>query len=890
MSEPTDAGGYDDFAAGWLSAWKALLAAGVEVPDPVALDLPLPADLTARLRRGAVCLGRLHRLWPARRDGTAVPAGRTVGRFVVRREVGRGGFGIVYLADDPVLARPVAVKVPAAGAATAPAAAARLAAEAQAVARLGHPNIVPVYETGTAADVPYVVSAYCPGGSLADWLRQTTGPVPWRDAAAVVAAVARGIYHAHQRGVLHCDLKPANILLTDAGADGSSTARPLTDYVPRVTDFGLARVVAAGPPDSVSGTIRGTPAYMAPEQATGRPGDVTTAADVYALGAVWYELLTRRPPHDGGSPLATLDRVRAGPPARAKSVRPDLPADVDTVCQKCLNPEPGRRYASAADLAADLDRLLRGEPVLARPVGRVGRLRRAARRHPAVTGLAACLVITLVAGLVVTAGLLQRTRRERDRAQAHLVQSLLVSEESALTAVNDPLLREADARPIRARLAAAAAAQLERWLADCSDEPADRRLAARCHLQLAALYLDLGRPVESRAAADRAAAAFESVIRADPDDAGAAHGLAAAWLRQAYAEPDAGRRADLAARAVRAYEALPTTTCPPDRQARDLAGFEFDQAILARDGGDRAAVLRYLESAGRRLERAGVDRRFRSRVLCFRCQVERTGGDARSAVAAGETAFALAQAECGDRPDDYQALQDLAGAANEYGLALLAAGRRPEGRAVLRAGFERLGHPAVHRAAAGASGRVVRLAADRLTLAYNLGRDFARGGDRCEADRWFRTGAEIGGPVRFALPDDTDVARSYGLCRLELARAAPRPAERLASRAEGLNGLEATSAARPADQALRSDLGWQWHEHARDLQAVGAPTAALLAAVRGTGHQAMALVAVPGRPDWRLRFGLQVQTMVHLLPQAGLVIPSGPRGRFGPTGSAPPGD
>src|SRR5262245_25314507 len=137
MSEPTDAGGYDDFAAGWLSAWKALLAAGVAVPDPLALDLPLPADLTARLRRGAVCLGRLHRLWPARPGaGTALPAGQTVGRFVVRREVGRGGFGIVYLADDPVLARPVAVKVPTAGAATAPAAAARLAAEAQAVARL----------------------------------------------------------------------------------------------------------------------------------------------------------------------------------------------------------------------------------------------------------------------------------------------------------------------------------------------------------------------------------------------------------------------------------------------------------------------------------------------------------------------------------------------------------------------------------------------------------------------------------------------------------------------------------------------------------------------------------------------------------------------------------
>ena len=317
------------------------------------------------------CLRLLERAWPRStgpEDGTDVPAapegrveGARIGRFVVERVLGQGGFGIVYLARDPALGRLVAVKVPQQHLLARPDLHARFLREAQAAAGLDHPNIVPVHEVGEAGPLGYLVSAYCPGPTLADWLASRTEPVPFATAAAVVAILADAVQYSHGRGVLHRDLKPANVLL--APCDGSEDGG--LPFVPRLTDFGLAKVVEASLAATRSSVVLGTPLYMAPEQAEGRP-EVGPAADVYSLGVILYELLAGRPPFEG-SPLSVLDRLRNDDPAPPRRTRPGLPRDLETVCLKCLRKRPGDRYTTAGDLAADLRRFLRGEPVAAAP-------------------------------------------------------------------------------------------------------------------------------------------------------------------------------------------------------------------------------------------------------------------------------------------------------------------------------------------------------------------------------------------------------------------------------------------------------------------------------------------------------------------------------------------
>src|SRR5262249_51200406 len=229
-----------------------------------------------------------------------------LGRFRLLRELGRGGFGVVYLASDPLLGREVALKVPRPEVGLTPELRERFAREARAAAGLEHPNIVPVYEAGEAGPVCFLVSADCPGVSLAQWLRGRAEPVPFRTAAALVATLADAMGHAHGRGVVHRDLKPANVLL---GA-GQGTAPAELPWVPRITDFGLAKLMLGGAGGQTqSGAIVGTPCYMAPEQAGGKTRDVGPTADIYSLGTILYELLTGRPPLVGETDLDTLLQV-----------------------------------------------------------------------------------------------------------------------------------------------------------------------------------------------------------------------------------------------------------------------------------------------------------------------------------------------------------------------------------------------------------------------------------------------------------------------------------------------------------------------------------------------------------------------------------------------------
>jgi WD40 repeat protein/serine/threonine protein kinase len=382
--------------------------------------------------------------------------------YELLQEIARGGMGIVYRARHRRLNRVVALKMISAPHLAQEAAARRFRAEADAAASLDHPNIVPIYEVGEADGRLFYAMKLVEGGSLAQKLAEARGgeragqcAYEVRQGASLIATVARAIHYAHQHGILHRDLKPANILL-DVGGE------------PHVTDFGLAKNLEGQLSTlTVSGATLGTPNYMPPEQARGGSKQLTTAADVYSLGAILYEMLTGEPPFRGPTPLETMRRVVEEEPRRPSTINLLTDRDLETICLKCLEKEPQRRYDSAAELADDLKRWLRNEPIKARRSSPFERAAKWSRRHPA---WAAFTVLAAVAPAIIIAILLasgQRVRRERNRA--------LAQEQRAQTSE----------RTMRENLYAADIAEAANALDDGDYELAIRSLAAHRPANLA---------------------------------------------------------------------------------------------------------------------------------------------------------------------------------------------------------------------------------------------------------------------------------------------------------------------------------------------------------------------------------------------------------------------
>ncbi len=361
--------------------------------------------------------------------------------YEILGELGRGGMGVVYQARQLGLHRIVALKMVLTGIHTGPKDLARFRAEAAVIARLQHPNIVQIYDVGEAEGRPYFVLEFVAGGSLAQHLQGT--PQPARPAAQLVETLARAVHAAHASGVIHRDLKPANILLEGSGAKDqgsgkkfarhSDPAPPIRTFLtPKITDFGVAKDAGGDgeAPDlrgpTVTGELLGTPSYMAPEQAMVPRQPVGPAADVYALGAILYELLTGRPPFTGETPLATVLQVLHNEPVPVTSLQPNVPRDLETICLKCLRKEPRKRYGSALELAEDLQRFLRDEPIRARPVMPVERLWRWVRRHPVPAGLMAAgllgPVVAMTALSLLSARLVRSSALESAAQQAELLE------------------------------------------------------------------------------------------------------------------------------------------------------------------------------------------------------------------------------------------------------------------------------------------------------------------------------------------------------------------------------------------------------------------------------------------------------------------------------------
>jgi tetratricopeptide (TPR) repeat protein/predicted Ser/Thr protein kinase len=484
----------------------------------------------------------------------AGPAGEwpLVAGYKIVGELGRGGMGIVYKAQQRGLNRFVALKMVLAGAYADAQQLARFQIEAEAVARLQHPNIVQIYEVSEQDGLPFLSLEFIDGRRLD---RQLGGkPQPPREAAQLCATLARAMHFAHQQGIIHRDLKPGNVLMT---ADG----------IPKITDFGMAKRLEEDSGQTQSGMIMGTPSYMSPEQARGDVHELGPRSDLYALGAMLYQFITGKPPFVGPTPMDTVIKVRCEEVVAPSRLQPGVPRDLETICLKCLQKEPDKRYASCFELAEDLNRFLIGEPILARPVGNLERVLRWCKRNPrwaAMWGSIAALLLLLAGGSLYAAitinaakqqaeanALIARKNEAEAKKNEEKAKEFGNSARQAYATLIDEVRNNLKDKPalqdLKNKILVPAIKGLESLIAKMDDnkDVFNLRNLAYAHLKMGWLCRELGQIDQAYQQFQETHKIWESIALANPDDDDARVQLATSWKDLGdlalYAKGDAAR-------------------------------------------------------------------------------------------------------------------------------------------------------------------------------------------------------------------------------------------------------------------------------------------------------------------------------------------------------------
>jgi serine/threonine-protein kinase len=538
-------------------------------------------------------------------------------------ELGRGGMGVVYKARQLGLNRWVALKMVLAGAHAGGQQLARFRIEAEAVARLQHPNIVQVYEIGESDGLPYISLEFVGGGCLTDKIHRR--PQPPREAADLIETLARAMQYAHEHGIVHRDLKPGNVLLTPDG-------------MAKITDFGLAKRLEGDSSQTRTGTVLGTPSYMAPEQAAGKK-DVGPAADVYALGAMLYELLAGRPPFQAETVAQTVLQVMRDEPVPPRRLQPPVPRDLETVCLKCLQKEPQRRYASAGALADDLRRFLSDEPILARPVPSWERLARWCRRNPRETLLVGAVALLLVLAALLSAGAAYRIALEkgeadrqrqiaeynaageksaREQAQKHADEARRAQEQAGkqaqvalgtvydvVTAADEKLRTKAEMGPLRKELLELAMKRLDQIARDAATSAAADRTMGVALQRMGGFYEQMGMTDKQVEVYRRSLDIFNRLMAEHPEedwnkfDAAISYDSLGEVGREI--EKDPGKLFDYYTRALELRKGLVATPHSggpgPFPRRRSLAVSHVKLGMLALEVGDPARAEGYGKDA-----------------------------------------------------------------------------------------------------------------------------------------------------------------------------------------------------------------------------------------------------------------------------------------------------